>query len=92
MARLDGTDLDLTVTSQDERGFSLRIPRIDSNHDGMLIELTFQARVYDYGTPFTARLSDSDVPFEVPQPVSDGDADELNDSNRTRVALTTIPD
>ena len=92
VARLDGTDLDLTVTSQDERGFSSRIPRIGSNHNGMLIELTFQAQVYDYSTPFTARLSDSDVPFEVPQPVSEGDADELNDSNRTRVALTTIPD
>ena len=92
VARLGGTDLDLTVTSQDENGFSLRIPRIDSNHDGMLIELDFQARVFDYGTPFTARLSDSEAPFEVPHPVSDGDADELNDSNRTRVALTDIPE
>ncbi len=92
VARLDGAGLDLTVTRLDEKGFALQIPRIDSNHNGMLIELTFQARVFDYDTPFAARLSDSGAPFEVPQPVTEGDADELNDSNRTRVALTTIPD
>ena len=91
-ARLDGADLDLTVTRQDENGFALELPRIGPDHNGMLIELDFQARVFDYGTPFTARLADSEAPFEVPQPVSEGDADELNDSNRTRVALTTIPD
>ena len=92
LARLDGADLDLTVTRQDENGFVLELPRIGPDHNGMLIELDFQARVFDYGTPFTARLSDSEAPFEVPQPVSEGDADELNDSNRTRVALLKIPD
>ena len=51
VARLDGADLDLTVTQLDERGFVLQIPRIDSNHNGMLIELTFQAQVFDYDTP-----------------------------------------
>ncbi len=92
VARLDGADLHLTVTRLDEKGFAVQIPRVDSNHNGMLIELTFQARVFDYDTPFAARLSDGDAPFEVPQVVSEGDADELNDSNRTRVALTVIPD
>ena len=91
-ARLDGADLDPTVARLDEKGFALQFPRIGSDHNGMLLELTFQARVFDYNTPFAARLSDSEAPFEVPQPVSEGDADELNDSNRTRVALTAIPD
>ena len=91
-ARLDGAGLDITVTRQDENGFALELPRVGPDHNGMLIELDFQARVFDYGTPFTARLADSEAPFEVPQPVSEGDADELNDSNRTRVALLEIPD
>ena len=91
-ARLDGAGLDITVARLDENGFALRLPRIDSDHNGMLLELDFQARVFDYSTPFAARLSDSRAPFEVAQPVSEGNADELNDSNRIRVTLTDIPD
>ena len=70
----------------------MQIPRVDIERTEELVEITFQARVFEYDTPFIARLYDSGTPLEVPQPVTEGDADEATDSNRLRVALTDIPD
>ena len=92
LARIDGVEIDLEVTRMDETGFAVKVPRVDAERTGELIELTFQAQVFEYGTPFIPRLSDSELPFEVPQPVVEGDADERSDGNRLRVALTSIPD
>ena len=90
--RIGGSEVDVEVTRMDEEGFAVEIPRVDIERTEELVEIAFQARVFEYDTPFTARLSDSETPFEVPQPVTEGDADEATDSNRLRVALTDIPD
>ena len=92
VGRIGGSEVEVTVTRMDDEGFSVKIPRVDIERTEELVELTFQARVFEYDTPFIARLSDSLVPFEVSQPVTEGDADEATDSNRLRVALTEIPD
>ena len=90
--RLGGSKIEVEVIRIDDEGFSVQIPRVDIERTEELVEITFQARVFEYDTPFIARLFDSGTPFEVPQPVTEGDADEGTDSNRLRVALTDIPD
>ena len=92
LARIGGAEIDIEVTRMNETGFEVKVPRVEVESTGELIELTFQARVFEYGTPFIPRLSDSELPFEVPQPVTEGEADENSDGNRLRVALTSIPD
>ena len=92
VGRIGGSEVEVEVIRMDEEGFAVQIPRVDIERTEELVEVTFQARVFEYDTPFIARLSDSETPFEVPQPVTEGDADEATDSNRLRVALTDIPD
>jgi hypothetical protein len=57
----------------------------------VLCEIGFQAKVFEYGTPFFAHVFDSAAPFEIAQPALEGNADERNDSRTVRVALNTIP-
>ena len=92
VARIGGAEIDIEITRMDGEGFAVKVPRVDPGSTGELIELTFEARVFEYGTPFIPRLSDSELPFEVPQPVVEGDADEGHDGNGLRVALTAIPE
>ena len=92
MGRIGGSEVEVAVTRMDDEGFSVQIPRVDIERTEELVEIAFRARVFEYDTPFIARLFDSETPFEVPQPVTEGDADEATDSNRLRVALTDIPD
>ena len=90
LGHINGREVEL-VTTIDETGFSIQIPRFELQQTEELIEIGFQAKVFEYGTPFFAHVFDSAVPFEIAQPALEGDADERNDSRTVRVALHTIP-
>ena len=68
-------------------GFVIKLPRIDVQRTGELIEVDFRSEVFQFGTVFSGRISDSQRPLEVPQSISPGDADQLVDSDRLSVEL-----
>ena len=72
---------------EDDTGLEVRIPRVDDVNPVRSIEILFEAEIFRYGTEFAGTVADSDRPFEVPQPVAPGNADDLVDSNSLRVAL-----
>lgn len=74
--------------SMDELGFVVKIPRIDVQRTHELIEVEFQAEVFKFGTVFSGRVFNSRHPFEVPQSVTPGDADKLEDSSQLSVDLS----
>ena len=74
----------------EEGGFEVEIPRIDPQQTEELIEVVFQAEVFNFGSVFSGRVFDSTQPHEVPQGVTPGDADELVDSNTLSVALSNV--
>jgi hypothetical protein len=82
--------VDFTQVQVDENGFELRIPRMDLQRTNELLEVDFQAEVFQFGTVFSARIFDSEQPHEVHQEVTAGDADQLVDSSTLSVGLTNI--
>ena len=90
--RLDGVEVPSEVLRLEEHGFEVKLATpIGLENTEELLEIDFQAQIFAYDTPFTGRLFDSAAPFEVPQPVVAGDADETVDGNTLRVALSRIP-
>ena len=91
IGRLGGNEVDLDLVRLDEEGFAVQFPGVGIEGTEELIEVGFEAEIFAYDTPFRIGLTSSEKPFEVPQPVIAGDADELSDSDRLRVALVRIP-
>jgi hypothetical protein len=89
--RVGGMDrADFAVTRRDGDGFEVRIPRIDVQRTGELVEVVFRTKIYKYGTVFAGRIFDSERPHEVRQRVTEGDADRLSDGNALRVELIDV--
>lgn len=88
--RLDGVSVDFTQVRIEEDGFELRIPRMDLQRTNELLGVDFQAEVFQFGTVFAARIFDSELPHEVHQAVTAGDADQLVDSSTLSVSLIEI--
>ena len=88
--RIDGQEVSFDVVRSDARGFALRIPRMDPQQTGELIEIDFAVEVFKFGTVFTGRISDSEKPFEVRQALTAGNADPLADSNTLSVGLVNV--
>ena len=85
--RIGGVEESFEVTVIDDAGFTVRIPRIDTDQTGELIEVDFQAEVFKFGTVFSGRVFDSERPEEVHQTLTPGDADPLVDADVLRVDL-----
>ena len=88
--RIDGQEVGFDIVRSDARGFALRIPRMDPQQTGELIEIDFAVEVFKFGTVFTGRISDSERPFEVRQALTAGNADPLVDSNTLSVGLVNV--
>ena len=88
--RIGGSEEDFEVTAVDDAGFTVRIPRIDTDQTGELIEVDFQAEVFKFGTVFSGRVFDSVRPEEVHQTLTPGDADPLIDADVLRVDLLRL--
>ena len=89
--RLGENEVDLELVRLDEKGFAVQFPGVGIERTEELIEVGFEAEIFAYDTLFRAGLTSSGQPFEVPQPVIAGNADDLSDSDRLRVALVRIP-
>ena len=87
---IDGQEVSFDVVRSDAHGFALRIPRMDPQQTGELIEIDFAVEVFKFGTVFTGRISDSEKPFEVRQALTPGDADPLADSNTLSVGWVNV--
>ena len=70
----------------------VRLPRMEAEDSGKVVEVFFRARVFHFGTRFEGRLFDSDRPGEVGQLVTDGDATFRLDSNRLSVGVDLAAD
>ena len=81
---------DFTIVEKNKKNFVVRLPRIDLNHTGELVEIVFQAEIFQVGTVFSGRIFDSQRPFEVHQRITAGNADDLAESNTLSVGLVTV--
>ena len=88
--RISGQPVDFELNRIDSEGFVVGIPRIHIQRTEELIEVDFRAEVFTFGTVFSGRIFDSQRPHEVPQSITPGDADGLEDSNRLSVDLTRL--
>lgn len=88
--RIDGRDEAFAVARLDQSGFAVQIPHIDVRRSLDLIEIDFKAQVFQYGTVFSGRVSDSTQLQEVAQAVVSGEADVQNDSATLQVALADV--
>ena len=73
------------VGAYDGNRFSVRVPRVDLQQSGELIEIDFRCEVFKVGTVFSSRVFNSVQPLEVRQRVTEGDADALTESNTLSV-------
>ena len=85
--RISGMSVDFEVVEWEDAGFVVKIPRIDVQRTEELIEVDFATEIFKFGTVFSGRVFDSERPAEVPQNITAGDADVLDDSNRLSVDL-----
>jgi hypothetical protein len=88
--RIGGEAVAFAVTRLDERGLAVQIPRVGTQQTEELVEVVFRAEVFRFGTIFTGWVSDSTRPHEMRQRVTEGDADELVDSNTLNVGLADL--
>jgi hypothetical protein len=85
--RISGAPVAFEVMELEDEGFVIKIPRIDVQRTEELIEVDFQAEVFKFGTVFSGRVFDSERPLEVPQSITAGNADVLEDSDQLSVDL-----
>ena len=88
--RIGGIEHDFKVTERDENGFVVEVPRVDLNRTGELVEVEFHAEVFRVGTVFSGRVFDSQRPLEVRQRITEGNADDLAESNSLSVGLASV--
>ena len=79
--RISGETIPFDVVSQERQSFVIRFSHIGVQRTEELIEVDFEAEVFQFGTVFSGRLSNSEKPEEVPRSVTAGDADVLVDSD-----------
>ena len=88
--RLSGQPVAFEVLQQDASGVVLAVPRMDAQRTDEVLEVDFQASVFQFGTVFTGRVFNSAYPHEVPQALAGGDADGEPSSAGLRVDLTGL--
>ena len=88
--RLSGQPVAFEVLQQDASGVVLAVPQMDAQRTDEVLEVDFQASVFQFGTVFTGRVFNSAYPHEVPQALAGGDADEEPSSAGLRVDLTGL--
>ena len=76
------------ILKQDPHRLLVGFPPVEAKDSGALVEVDFVAQVLRYGTTFTARVSNSAQPLEVPQRVNAGDATAAYEGNRVAVATS----
>ena len=74
----------------DSTSFEVSLPRMDGRRTRELVAVVFHARIFDYGTVFEGRISDSTRPWEVPQFLEPGDAAFPAESNSLTVELVDV--
>ena len=79
---VDDAEVPHTVTILDHDRLVVGFPRVGEAQTDALVEVRFQARVLRYGAAFAAQLFDADRPYDVPQPVTAGDAVDAVFSDR----------
>ena len=77
--------MDFSVEESRDGLFSVKFPRVDFAQTGKFIKVVFDAEVMRNETKFDARVRDGSKPYEVPQPVLDGNASDEFSGNRTSV-------
>ncbi len=87
---IGGEEQSFTIAERDAKSFVVQVPRIDLNRTGELVEVEFQAEVFQVGTVFSGRVFDSQRPHEVRQRITEGNADNLAESNTLSVGLGTV--
>ncbi len=88
--RLSGQPVAFDVVERGARGFVLAVPLVDAQRTQEVLEVDFEASVFQFGTVFTGRIFNSQHPAEVPQSLAWGDADGVPSSERLRVDLTGL--
>lgn len=88
--RIDGRAEAFAVVRLDPSGFVVQIPHIDVRRTLDRIEIDFKAQIFQYGTVFSGRVSNSTRPHEVPQSVVAGDVDVQNDGATLQVVLADV--
>ena len=88
--RIDGNGVGFDLVRSDEQGFAIKVPRIDLQRTGELVEVDFQVEVFRFGTVFTGRVSNSEKPLEVRQTLTPGDADPRIEGNTLSVGLLDL--
>ncbi len=88
--RLSGQPVAFAVVERGARGFVLAVPLVDAQRTQEVLEVDFEASVFQFGTVFTGRIFNSQHPAEVPQSLAWGDADGVPSSERLRVDLTGL--
>ena len=89
---VEGRQLDSSQWRQEiaANSFTVQIPRMDDRNTGDLVEILFDATVYDFGTEFRGSVFDGNQPWEVPQLLSPGDADFRIENNSLGVELIDV--
>ena len=90
--RISGVDVGVDTLRVDATGFAVRLPGVDIQRTGELIEVDFRAHVFAFSTTFAGRVFDSTAPHEVHQAVRGGDADQLADGDGLEVQLEQFVD
>ena len=88
--RLSGQPVAFEVLQRDDTGVVLAVPPMDAQRTDEVLEVDFQASVFQFGTVFSGRIFNSAHPYEVPQALAVGDADGEPSSERLRVDLTGL--
>jgi len=90
--RISDAQVEFEVIALEDESFTVQIPRIDAQRTEELIEVDFHAEIFKFGTVFSGRIFDSQRPAEVPQSITPGNADALEDSDRLSVDLMRLGD
>ena len=66
------------------------VPRLDVDRTEEVVEVDFSGEIFRYGATFAGRVSDSQTPQEIGQPVQAGDATALRDGNTLSVQAVAL--
>jgi hypothetical protein len=90
--RMGGEDVEFTRLEEANDRLVVAIPQVDISRTEEVVEVDFSGEIFRFGATFNGRVSNSETPQDIQQPVQAGDATALRDGNTLSVQALLLGD
>ena len=90
VVRIGGEEVAFTELEVGDDRLVVAMPKVDFNRTEELIEVVFNGEIFRFGVTFAGRVSNSEMPQDIRQPIQPGNATALLDGNTLSVQSLSL--